>query len=104
MHYKGDNKNNTDTKAPDLSSLIRIGNIFVVKVLMLLPTISSTKVNMIAQYLPLNDTYNLGYASVSSQNKHIIQHLTTSSKLVRMPLLEEAIRKSLIRLKINVTP
>jgi hypothetical protein len=104
MHYKGDNKNNTDTKAPDLSSLIRIGNIFVVKVLMLLPTISSTKVNMIAQYLPFNDTYNLGYASVSSQNKHIIQHLTTSSKLVRMPLLEEAIRTSLMRLKINVTP
>ncbi len=104
MHYKGDNKNNTDTKAPDLSSLIRIGNIFVVKVLMLLPTISSTKVNMIAQYLPFNDTYNLGYASVSFQNKHIIQHFTTSSKLVRMPLLEEAIRKSLMRLKINVTP
>ncbi len=90
MHYKGDNQNNTDTKAPDLSSLIRIGKIFVVKVLMLLPTISSTKVNMIAQYLPFNDTYNLGYASVSFQNKHIIQHLTTSSKLVRMPLLEEA--------------
>ncbi len=104
MHYKGDNQNNTDTKAPDLSSLIRIGKIFVVKVLMLLPTISSTKVNMIAQYLPFNDTCNLGYASVSSQNKHIIQHLTTSSKLVRMPLLEEAIRKSLMRLKINVTP
>jgi len=81
MHYKGDNKNNTDTKAPDLSSLIRIGNIFVVKVLMLLPTISSTKVNMIAQYLPFNDTYNLGYASVSFQNKHIIQHLTTVIKI-----------------------
>ena len=48
---------------------------------MLLPTISSTKVNMIAQYLPLNDTYNLGYASVSSQNKHIIQHLTTVIKI-----------------------